>query len=122
MPTKHVPLIASVLLLISLPANAETSRLPSYSGTVLVLTSPSCSPCRQLNPVLEDLKSQYGRSVNIVSWNIKQYPGMVEMFNLKGVPTLIFFDARGQETSRHLGYLAGPGIMERLSAQQHRRD
>lgn len=61
-----------------------------------------CVPCRQLNPVLEQLAEQYGEALKIVKVNTDDSPNLSRTYHVVGVPTLML--VKCQEVS---GMLVG---------------
>ena len=53
--------------------------------------SPSCGPCHMLAPVIEKLAQQYAGKIIIAKYDTSRYQMAASRFQIKGVPTLIFF-------------------------------
>ncbi len=64
--------------------------------------SPSCPPCRQLMPRLDDLAGQYGDRALFVKVDVTQAGGLARRYGIRGVPTVMLF-APGQEPRRWVG-------------------
>lgn len=60
-----------------------------------------CQPCKQLAPVIEQVKSEVGIEVHDV--DVEQEPDTVAFFGVSGVPTLILLKD-GQPVQRMSGY------------------
>jgi thioredoxin 1 len=77
----------------------------SSSRPVLVDFSATwCGPCRRLEPVLEELASDFAGRASLVKVDIDQCPNLAKQYQVRGVPYLICFKG-GQEVSRHAGAL-----------------
>ncbi len=50
-----------------------------------------CTPCRQMLPVLKEVKDRYKNHVRIVKVNVDQYSDLAESFNVRHVPTVVVF-------------------------------
>lgn len=64
-----------------------------------------CKACKELAPILEELKKEYaGRAVVefIDAWKDAK---AAEPYQVRVIPTQIFFDADGKEVWRHEGFL-----------------
>jgi thioredoxin 1 len=73
-----------------------------------------CIPCKQMEPILEELKLAYeGRAV-IEVVNLDEEPHAGDMYKLMIIPTQIFFDAGGREVWRHEGFLPKDAIIARF--------
>lgn len=53
--------------------------------------SPTCGPCRSLAPVLDDLTRQFFGKVIVAKVDTSKNPGCATHFQIRGVPTLLFF-------------------------------
>jgi thioredoxin 1 len=53
--------------------------------------APWCGPCRQLAPVVESLRDDYGSALLVVKVNVDESPAVTEKYNVSGVPTLMLF-------------------------------
>lgn len=65
---------------------------------LLVFTSPWCGPCKQLKPLIEELKNE----INIVEFNVENDGGVSTTHDVRSVPTLILMD-NGVEKGRRIG-------------------
>lgn len=50
-----------------------------------------CGPCRALTPILEEIAEQVGDSAIIAKVNVDENPNLAQKFNVRGIPTIIFF-------------------------------
>ncbi len=50
-----------------------------------------CGPCKIVAPVVEELAQEYAEKVNFAKVNTDENPDLASRFNIRGIPTLIFF-------------------------------
>lgn len=87
--------------------------------TLMDIGSTSCIPCQQLQPVLENLRSDYGNKVNVKfydAWNTTTGANMATKYKVTNIPTLIFLDANGKEVARMTGYQSYDVIVAKFKA------
>lgn len=86
------------------PANAALPRLVD-------LGAGKCIPCKLMKPVLEELTKEYSdqfRTVFIDVWENKEAGAP---YNIRIIPTQIFYDAAGKELFRHEGFYSKKDIL-----------
>jgi thioredoxin 1 len=50
-----------------------------------------CKPCKQLAPVLKEIKHEFSKDLKVIKINIDNNPQIADKFKIKGVPTLMLF-------------------------------
>jgi len=75
-----------------------------------------CIPCKQMVPVLKQAAQDYWGKANIVFVDMEEYVDLAGQYRIALMPTQIFFDAKGEEVTRHMGYMDGPEIDRQLRA------
>ncbi len=72
--------------------NAEQFNELIAKGRVLVdFFATWCGPCRQLTPELEDLEN-LDKDLTIVKVDVDQFNSLAAQFNIRAVPTLLYFN------------------------------
>ena len=51
-----------------------------------------CGPCKQLDPILEDIAVENKDSLKIFKLNIDQNPITPQKFGVRGIPTIMLFN------------------------------
>ena len=63
-----------------------------HQGPVLVeFYTPSCGPCRQLEPHLRKLAGDFAGRLKVVKVNSNRAPGAASSFGVRMAPTLMLF-------------------------------
>jgi thioredoxin 1 len=72
----------------------------SFKGVLVVdFWSPTCLPCKQMTRILEELVLDSPEQVQIAKVNADDNPKLVQTYNVRALPTLLFFkDGQLQET------------------------
>ncbi|WP_457570800.1 thioredoxin [Desulfovulcanus sp.] len=87
----------------------EKSHLP-----VLVdFYSPTCGPCQTLAPVISQLANDYAGRAVICKLDTSRYQTAAARFQIRGVPTLIFFK-NAQPVDQVVGAVPLQEIRQRL--------
>ena len=82
--------------------------------TMIDLGKKTCTQCKMMAPILEKLKIKYQGKAEIVFINLLDDPEQQYRFELKALPTQIFFNREGKEIYRHTGFMAEKAIMKQL--------
>ncbi len=83
------------------PAAPATQRLPR----LVDLGADKCKACKELAPILEELRKEYHGRVAVEFIDVWKNPRAGEPYNIRVIPTQILFDAEGREVWRHEGFL-----------------
>jgi len=92
-----------------LPATEKgvVSGLP----TLLQLGSHRCPPCRQMTPILDELKTKYAGKFRITYIDVAKNRAAGSKYGVRAVPTQIFYDSNGREVFRHVGFYSKKDIL-----------
>ena len=122
---KHYMTAIAITLMFAGPACAE---LPSASDAVVKQTLASgkpavidlgarhCIPCKKMAPILEALASEYRGRAGVLFIDVNEDQAAALKFRIQMIPTQIFFDAKGKEIKRHIGFMERGDILNELKA------
>jgi thioredoxin 1 len=118
---KIIFIFCLVLILIPIyQVSAEQTQAPDVpipnKVTMVDLGAHSCIPCKMMAPILEELQEEYKNRAAIVFIDLEKHPQEAKKFNLKTIPTQIFFDKHGEEVYRHQGFMDKKSIVEKLQS------
>lgn len=82
--------------------------------TIAEFGSDSCRTCQDMSKVLHQLEQGYGKQLSVAHVNIVKEPDYATQYRIMLMPTQVFFDAKGQETGRHMGPLTQQEILDAL--------
>ena len=93
----------------TMPAAGETtgSNLP----VLLELGSHKCPPCRRMTPILNELRAEYSAKFQIKYIDVWQDRAAGAKYGVRAIPTQIFFDSKGREVFRHVGFYSKRDIL-----------
>jgi thioredoxin 1 len=94
--------------------DAVQQALRSGKPTVVEFGANNCTSCREMKPVLARLAREQGDHIGVVDIDLLKTTGYVGAYKIQLMPTQVFFDAQGRETSRHMGKISAQEILARL--------
>jgi len=86
------------------PAKATLPRLVDLGAN-------RCIPCKQMAPILEQLRGEYAGRFEVVFIDAWKEPETANPYRFRVIPTQIFFDAAGKELFRHEGFYSREQIL-----------
>lgn len=119
------PFILFSFLLLAATASAELpsatstvvdQALSSGKPTVIDLGARSCIPCRKMAPILESLSGEYRGKASVLFIDVHDDEAAAKKFRVQMIPTQIFFNARGKEVKRHVGFMDKSEIVNGLKS------
>lgn len=106
------------ILGIAFTKNIEITPAIPVKNTVTIvdLGAKTCIPCRMMAPILEELKEEYKGRAEVIFIDVWEDRSKVKEFNLISIPTQIFYNKKGEEVYRHMGFLDKESIREMLDS------
>ena len=65
--------------------------LESSEPVLVDFSAEWCGPCKQLKPILEQVKSKVGAQAKIIKIDVDKNRALADKFQIRSVPTLILF-------------------------------
>lgn len=93
------------------PKTAQTVALPR----LLELGADRCVPCKMMKPIIDELSKEYQGKVQIDFIDVWKNPGEAEKYQVRSIPTQVFFDREGKEVFRHIGFFSKDAITEKFT-------
>lgn len=75
-----------------------------------------CIPCRVMLGVMEVLEQQYPDSLQVEFVNVQLDESNLELYNVRAIPTQIFYSPEGQELFRHIGVMPADEVVAKWKA------
>ena len=88
--------------------------LSSGTPTLAEFGRGTCIPCKEMKPILDELALLYQDKLNVVIVSVDDYRSLTSHYGIMAIPTQIFFDSSGTETSRHIGFYPENDIIIKL--------
>jgi thioredoxin 1 len=91
---------------------ASTKQKKQRTGLpkMIDLGTTSCTPCKMMIPVMEELESNYSDQMIVEFINTSENPEKSAEFGISVIPTQIFYDKNGKELTRHTGFISKEDI------------
>jgi len=84
-------------------------------ATMIDLGAKKCIPCKMMAPIMEKMEKVYQGKAHIVFIDVWENRDQAPRFKIRAIPTQIFFNEKGEEVSRHEGFLDEKSIIEQLT-------
>jgi thioredoxin 1 len=66
-----------------------------------------------MKPILDELREEYNGRFEVVFVDVWENPDESKKYNIKMIPTQIFYDASGKELFRHEGFYSKEDILKK---------
>ena len=113
---KLILIVLLISLLSGLTCSAEShvdlDQLPIEGMVTMIdLGAKKCVPCKMMAPILEKMEKQYEGKAAIVFIDVWENKDQATKYDIRVIPTQIFYDVNGKETYRHVGFLSEKAIV-----------
>jgi thioredoxin 1 len=110
-------IVMTVLLLAPFVTDSRDQGDPKQAAPLPRLVdvgADKCIPCIMMAPVLEELKKEYAGALDVEFVDAWKNPSEARKYNVRGIPTQIFYNASGKELERHLGFISKEDILKKF--------
>ena len=97
------------------PAAVTSNQPPSGLPRLVDLGSTTCLPCKQLAPILAEMKTEFRGKVSVEFIDVTKNVPAADQYKINVIPTQIFFDKDGKEVFRHEGFYPKADILAQLA-------
>jgi thioredoxin 1 len=124
-----MPHLKTIIIVLTLAVLASGSSPPTWAAapqvpvkgmvTLVDLGANACIPCKMMAPILEKLEKVYRGKAAIVFIDVWKNPDEAKRYNLQVIPTQIFYDKKGKEVYRHMGFMGEKelvAVLDKLGA------
>jgi thioredoxin 1 len=100
---------------------ADTADLYKFSElpvkgvvTMIDLGAEKCVPCKMMAPIMAKLEKAYAGRAAIVFIDVWKNEEQAGRFGIRAIPTQVFFNEKGKEVYRHVGFMSEEDIVVQL--------
>ena len=91
---------------------SQSMKIPAKGMVTMVdIGAATCIPCKMMAPILEKLDKEYSGKASIIFIDVRYHRETAISLGARGIPTQIFYDKKGNEVYRHLGYMSEDAII-----------
>ena len=90
-----------------------------FEFTLLEFGSGTCAVCKQMEPVLEEIRQLKNPKVKVVFLNIMHPENLSQMnyFGISAVPLQIVLNPEGKEIFRHYGFISSADLLSKFTPE-----
>jgi len=97
---------------LEMPPEYRLAQLTGQGLPVLVdLGAGKCIACKTMQPILEQIKTEMEGKMSVYVLDTGKYPELSDEYQIKLIPTQIFYDASGKELFRHEGFISREDVL-----------
>jgi len=93
----------------------EKAVLQSPVPVLVDFWAPWCGPCKMIAPTLNEIAREGEGRYRIAKVNVDDEPALMQRFNIRGIPALLFFNG-GEQRDQIVGAAGKKAIVDKLEA------
>jgi len=109
----------SMIMVYTLTGDADAGEFDKYPQkgkiTLIDLGAGSCIPCKMMVPVLDKVKKRFEGKAEVIVIDLRYDRDQAPRFQVRAIPTQVFFDRQGKEVYRHVGFMDENAIVEQFA-------
>jgi thioredoxin 1 len=87
----------------------------SGKPTMVEFGATGCIPCDKMQPILDNLRKNYPGKLNVVFVHVRKEAILASRYGIRSIPIQAFFDEKGKEVFRHVGFFPEDEVVKQLS-------
>ena len=96
-------MISTMIATFGCTSSTDASEEVDGKPVVIDFWRPGCPPCDVMEPIVEQLKEEYGDQVDFKAYNTLEERGKVDKYSIAAVPTFLFINASGEIVDKVVG-------------------
>lgn len=91
-----------------------TGALKSGKPVLAEFGRSTCTPCKMMKPILDKLAEELKGKVYVLILDTGDYALLAREYDIRVIPTQIFFDGTGKELFRHVGFMPREDMLAKM--------
>lgn len=87
----------------------------SGKPTMVEFGAKGCAPCDMMQPILDKLRKKFPDQLKVVFVHVGENRLLGARFGIRSIPVQVFYDQKGKEVFRHVGFYAEEEVMKQLA-------
>ena len=96
-------MISTMIVTFGCTSSVDASDEVDGKPVVIDFWRPGCPPCDAMEPIVEQLKEEYGDQVDFKAYNTLEERGKVDKYSIAAVPTFLFINTSGEIVDKVVG-------------------
>jgi thioredoxin len=96
-------------------ASFEKAVINSPIPVLVDFWAPWCGPCKMIAPLLDEIAKESDGRFRITKVNVDDDPALMQRFEVRAVPTLLFFSG-GKQRDQIVGAAGKKAILDKFEA------
>lgn len=98
-------------------SNFQDTVLDSDKLSVVDFWAEWCGPCKMITPIIDELASEYGDSVNIGKLNVDSNGDTAMKYGVRSIPTILWIK-NGEVVDKHVGTISKAKMAEKIESHK----